>query len=481
MKETLLARLTLPARSESLAPAGALVRAVGTGLGLSGQALDHLESAVDEACTNVVQHAFEPGQEGVFDLVLTRRPGQLVAAVEDRGLPFDQEAVMAGEGIGLGMTLMRAFASTVRLQNLGARGKRTELIFDLPSSVMAKVREEEIEAQPGEVTISSEPVVIRPLRPEEAPKLARCIYRTYGYSYASEALYRPEQVRERLEAGLVESLVAVTPGSELVGHLALIRDSREARVAETGQAVVVPAFRGRKLFEQMKARMVDQARRQGLLGLTSEAVTIHPATQKGNHALGAVETGLLLGYIPGQLLFGPNQDPTLRQSAMLYFLPLNPAPSRAVFLPERHREMLTTLYIRLGLERQESSPDGLFQHREGQLTLQVRPEWGQAFLKVTAFGASTEREVAARLKQLCRQKIDCIYLDLPLAAPETLHLSPAFEALGFGFAGLLPEAAPDGDLLRLQYLNNVVVDPDRIITATAFGSRMKDYVLQAMV
>ena len=45
--------------------------------------------AVEEVSLNVIEHAFEPGRPATFDIVLLRGPGEVVVAVEDRGLPFD--------------------------------------------------------------------------------------------------------------------------------------------------------------------------------------------------------------------------------------------------------------------------------------------------------------------------------------------------------------------------------------------------------
>ena len=50
-----------------------------------------------------------------------------------------------------------------------------------------------------------------------------------------------------------------------------------------------------------EARAADGRPRDGLFGLYSEATAAHPYSQRANVALGAVETGLLLGYIPASV------------------------------------------------------------------------------------------------------------------------------------------------------------------------------------
>jgi hypothetical protein len=47
--------------------------------------------------------------------------------------------------------------------------------------------------------------------------------------------------------------------------------------------------------------------------------------------------------------------------------------------------------------------------------------------------------------------------------------------MGFFFAGILPLSAI-GDALILQYLNNVVVDYDKIVLYTDLAKEIRDYV-----
>ena len=55
-------------------------------LGLRGKAADDLDQAVEMVCRNVIENAFEPGEDGWYDVYVLRRPGQIVVTVEDRGL-----------------------------------------------------------------------------------------------------------------------------------------------------------------------------------------------------------------------------------------------------------------------------------------------------------------------------------------------------------------------------------------------------------
>ena len=49
--------------------------------------------------------------------------------------------------------------------------------------------------------------------------------------------------------------------------------------------------------------------------------------------------------------------------------------------------------------------------------------------------------------------------------------------LGFSFGAVLPELR-DGDVLRLQYLNEVDIKPEYVRTASDFGQELFDLVLE---
>jgi len=53
------------------------------------------------------------------------------------------------------------------------------------------------------------------------------------------------------------------------------------------------------------------------------------------------------------------------------------------------------------------------------------------------------------------------------------------EIQAFFFGGILPELR-NGDVLRLQYLNNVEIMKNDIKTASDFGSKLLNYVIEDM-
>jgi anti-sigma regulatory factor (Ser/Thr protein kinase) len=136
--ERLVARLTVMTDPELLSVVVDFVRKTALQLGLKNKAAEQLDRAVETVCRNVIEHAFDPDQEGQYDVEILRRPGRVVIAVEDRGLPFDYARLRDGGDTALPEMLHHHFADEMRFINLGRGGNRVELIKHLPH---ADVRE----------------------------------------------------------------------------------------------------------------------------------------------------------------------------------------------------------------------------------------------------------------------------------------------------------------------------------------------------
>jgi anti-sigma regulatory factor (Ser/Thr protein kinase) len=460
-----LARLRLQAREDLVAAAVHFVSSAAQAQGMLATDLPRLELALEEACLNVVQHAYEGDRRAHYEIVVETRPPDLVVSVEDQGLPFDLRHPKESTGLHL----MRAFADRVEFLNLGKGGKRVELIKSLPYRDLESYLE--TAPEPPAPLDPDTPLELRLMRPEDTAGLARCAYRCYGFSYSRDSIYRPERFEELLRQGLIISAVAVAPDGEVMAHVALSRNSLDDKIADSGQAITDPRLRGRNLFTSLKQLLAKEARRIGLYGLYSESVTIHPYTQKANLKLGAVETALLLGFAPATVQFKQLAELPVRSAAMVTYLRVGQEPGRINYLPTRHAPFLKQLYDRLKLDRElrvEESP------LEGESILDVVliPELTAAHFFVPQAGEGLGQEVRRRL-----QKADVTYLDLPLSAPSTPAACRSLEREGFYLAGLVPEACPQGDVLRMQKLHCAMQTEESLHTASEWGSQLKSYVL----
>ncbi len=100
------------------------VRARCIAAGLSDDAVFACELATDEACTNVIEHAYRGGG-GEIRISCYRNGDHLVVRLHDRGQPFNPAQVMAPalsgslserEIGGLGLHFMRSLMDEVRFE-----------------------------------------------------------------------------------------------------------------------------------------------------------------------------------------------------------------------------------------------------------------------------------------------------------------------------------------------------------------------------
>ena len=479
-KET-LASLKVKAELKLLPIVLRAVRDVACRYGLDENAVRELELATEEACHNVIQHAYEPEEIGYYKVKIHREPTCFRITVRDQGMPFNLNRLTDEEPSDLGVKLMQACTDEVKSKYLGKKGKVVELVKNFSFESVDEV-ESPTTTSPSKEDLApkSEKVTLRLMRPNETVSLARLIYRVYGYTYPHEDIYYPEKFASLIESGLVTSCVAVNETEEIVGHLGVFLETPEDHVGESALAAVDPRYRGRGLFPQMKKMMMDEVAAKGILGLYSRAVTVHVASQKSNVKMGAKETGFVLAHSPPTAIFKKmkTDEAEIRRTVALFYVPVAPDREQTVFLPCKHQEILKNIYQHTELKRvlKIADPDHVNLAFHSNIHSHFLPEMASAFLRVNLYGKDFINELQLQLQDLSQKRVELIVLDLPLKDPNTALLCPEIEKMGFFFCGLMPEYL-DGDALRLQYLNNVAFDPKTVDVYSEFAKEIFDYVI----
>lgn len=131
--------LVVPGRFERLTEISAFVTQAARQAGLNDDEVFHVEMAVDEACSNIIEHAYA-ARAGDIDLTCQcAAPGQLEVVIRDSGQPFvpDDAASPAAqpptdldeinEG-GLGLYFIRKLMDEVRFEFVAGQGNRLTMI-----------------------------------------------------------------------------------------------------------------------------------------------------------------------------------------------------------------------------------------------------------------------------------------------------------------------------------------------------------------
>lgn len=324
-------------------------------------------------------------------------------------------------------------------------------------------------------------VHIRFLEAEESDVLVDLIREAYGDTYDAEWVYQPDQIAHRINSNMLRSTIGHLSDGTILGHMALMVEETTERVMHAGVAVVRDAARGHHVFEKLKRFAAQWATEAGYLGIFSEATAAHPYSQKANIALGAHETGYLLGWIPSTVSNNAALDPDAhRQSVALFYLKLNGGENRPMYVPERHKAIVSSILETSGLHGEIVSASSETQIvDESVLTVEEKDDHNSAVIHVEIPGKDLARLVRdIRLEQLDVKGRDAVYLDLPLQVPQTqLVLEQQDKDLQFSFAGIFPNRDRNGDVLRLQSFGDVDLHIADIVTASDHGQELLAYVL----
>jgi serine/threonine-protein kinase RsbW len=115
--------LTVPGHFEYLAQIADFIEATARSAGWNEDEIYRMQMAVDEACSNIIEHAYGPNRQGDIQLsCCVQDEGDLVISIHDNGRPFDPTRVPEPpigtdlenlpEG-GLGMYFMRRLMDEV--------------------------------------------------------------------------------------------------------------------------------------------------------------------------------------------------------------------------------------------------------------------------------------------------------------------------------------------------------------------------------
>ena len=128
--------LTVDGRLESLATIADFVIKAAQASGLNDKATFEVQMAVDEACTNVIQHGYGEEDKAKVALCCECADGDFVVTIRDHGQPFDPDAVpppnltaslAERQESGLGLFFMRQLMDEVRF-HFDAEGNELTMV-----------------------------------------------------------------------------------------------------------------------------------------------------------------------------------------------------------------------------------------------------------------------------------------------------------------------------------------------------------------
>ena len=453
-------------------------------LGLDPLSGSRIGALAQEVVGCIIDDAFDPDADLDVDVVIEREPGGLCVAIEDRGAP---SSFARGEYPPTVADLVRlGFADDLVVRTEGRQGNRTEIrrnlryasLADTPA--FAEEAEAEAQAAPDPAT---EEITIRAMTDDDVLGVARLFFRCYGYTaYQASIVYEPERLAEFVRAGRHVATVAVTSSGRVVGHLASEVEVPGATTGRIGLLAVDPAYRSRKLSAQLGLPHVVRLLELGFVGQYTEAVTVHDRSQRAALAAGGHECGVMLAAQQPSMDFqGLGGEGDHRRAVMVVFGSFADIPERDCYVPQGYADVAGRIYAEAGLRRTIRTASPRDEHtlpEKTSFTLQLKHEASVAYVGVAEYGRDFDEQLLAQLEQLRLNHFAVVQLFLPLGDPATAHLGAGLHEMGLSFTGIYPEyGGGAGDVLVLQALNNVAVDPEQIVVASDFGRWLLDFVL----
>ena len=162
--------------------------------------------------------------------------------------------------------------------------------------------------------------------------------------------------------------------------------------------------------------------------------------------------------------------------AALMYVPLHAAPKRVIYLPERYRDLIQDMYVKLGYERSVHDADSESSIKSSVIS--IKKDSGLGIVKINAQRPGHDfLECIARFQQQFRlEGIEAMYVDLPLGDPATALLVDDLRSLGLFYGGVILERGGT-DILRLQCLINANIKPDATVLADDHGKMLLDFVM----
>lgn len=118
-------KLHILSKMENLTTISDFVASAAKEFGLDEDQAFAVQMAVDEACTNVIEHAYGANPDGTIDIACEFQDDEMVVQVQDHGKAFDPQSVLPPdlaapldeqEGRCLGLYLMFKLMDSVRFE-----------------------------------------------------------------------------------------------------------------------------------------------------------------------------------------------------------------------------------------------------------------------------------------------------------------------------------------------------------------------------
>lgn len=479
-------QLIMPNEMSMIYPIQQTAKAYAEMLGFEKKECYHIELLLEEILSNSIKYDFMPGQKESINITLNKTTLGLSVTIHSNSIPLDIEKIKSFSNIekeniikhnasGLGSLLINKLADSVNYINKGKEGQfiyfekniagkaftETQNLTDFDSNIIPK---------------TAFTFYVRRLKPEESLFISQLAYYAYRVSYIYDKIYYPEYVKKLNEEGEMLSIVAVnSDNEEIIGHVAAIKHEISG-LPEMGVAFVNPHYRGGGCLQQTSEFLINLLKKNKTIAAIVHAVTTHPYSQKAAYKLNFRETAIYISRATPLLMNEIKETKLIRESMLLMLLLLNNDNKKQVFVPDHHAKIIKEIFANIGQKIEILPAKHESFNINDEAVVEVSTDsYGCGFIIVKEYGLNIISLVHKTLKSLCVNRIESIYLYLPLDSSEVNLCCTELEKAEFFFGGIVYQA--DGQYyLMLQYLNNQQYDYESLHVFSDFAKMLVNYI-----
>jgi serine/threonine-protein kinase RsbW len=163
-------------------------------------------------------------------------------------------------------------------------------------------------------------------------------------------------------------------------------------------AAVQPDFRGQGCQNIMIGRLVEEARKAGLMGIFSKATTEHIYAQKAGLKVGFRRCAMAIGVISVDRTYKGIHEVLSQRGSLAYgFLPIENPPGITLFPPEHHTSFIRKICQDIGIDRVFESPAGHLSteamEEHSEISVSVIPGYNRAIMEIQRYGKNAVSDV----------------------------------------------------------------------------------------
>ncbi len=327
----------------------------------------------------------------------------------------------------------------------------------------------------GDITLNG--YKIRRFRRRDAAGVCQCFRAVYGEHYLSDRVYDPDYFVKSNREGFLISYVALDPGGQVVGHLALMRSAPFDRLLEIAQGVVMAEHRRGGLFNRMVERVLLAAEEKGSVGVFGTSLTNHTISQHALHNFGFRDAGYEIDYVPARMM-AHEKSASGAVATLIQHWTIDKGAGLASHMPGCYEEILQELYAYTGQERMfKPTAPSLPPNSRSRSEVVDLPRFDLTRCIFHVAGADMGELIGKAEAQAKEDGRGMVQAIVNLGQP---GCGPATEALrerGYWFGGLLPRWMDDDALLMQKSL--AAPNFDEIKPSTAMAKKLLDYLRSA--